>query len=68
MLIAIQGVDGDITHPATKNAYIDYTQATSQKLEESTRMANDVKAPPTDALSVAAQQSLQNTAALGARS
>jgi peptidoglycan hydrolase-like protein with peptidoglycan-binding domain len=42
-LIAVQGVNGDPGHPAAKHAYIDYTQATTQTLEQSTRMA-DAKA------------------------
>ncbi|MBX3712977.1 MAG: peptidoglycan-binding protein [Lysobacter sp.] len=42
-LIAVQGVNGDPSHPAAKHAYIDYTQATTQTLEQSTRMA-DAKA------------------------
>lgn len=45
-LIAVQGVNGDPTHPAAKHAYIDYTQATTQTLEQSTRMA-DAKAAET---------------------
>jgi peptidoglycan hydrolase-like protein with peptidoglycan-binding domain len=36
LLIAVQG---DPTSPASKNAYIDYNQATSQSIEQSTRMA-----------------------------
>lgn len=39
-LIAVQGVNGDPSHPAAKHAYIDYAQATTQTLEQSTRMAD----------------------------
>lgn len=45
-LIAVQGVNGDPGHPAAKHAYIDYAQATTQTLEQSTRMA-DAKAAET---------------------
>lgn len=40
LLIATQGVNGDLTHPASKHAYIDYTQAVTQTLDQSTKMAN----------------------------
>ncbi len=36
LLVAVQG---DPTSPASKNAYIDYTQATTQTLDQSSRMA-----------------------------
>lgn len=52
-LIAVQGVNGDPTHPAAKHAYIDYTQATTQTLEQSSRMA--------DAKSAEAPQIAQQT-------
>lgn len=45
-LIAVQGVNGDPSHPAAKHAYIDYTQATTQTLEQSTRMADARTAEP----------------------
>lgn len=54
-LIAVQGVNGDPTHPAAKHAYIDYTQATSQTLEQSTRMA-DAKAAETPQVAQQAQE------------
>jgi peptidoglycan hydrolase-like protein with peptidoglycan-binding domain len=41
VLIAVQG---DPTSPASKNAYIDYNQATSQSIEQSTRMAEAANA------------------------
>lgn len=51
-LIAVQGVNGDPSHPAARHAYIDYTQATTQTLEQSTRMAD---AKSTDAPQIAQQ-------------
>ena len=55
-LIAVQGVNGDPTHPAAKHAYIDYTQATTQTLEQSTRMA-DARAAETPQVAQQAPES-----------
>lgn len=38
-------VEGSPLSPAAKNSYIDYTQATTQTVEQSSRMAEAVKAP-----------------------
>mgnify|MGYP002783783654 CR=1 FL=1 len=54
-LIAVQGVNGDPTHPAAKHAYIDYTQATTQTLEQSTRMA-DARSAETPQVAQQAQE------------
>ena len=40
-------VEGNPTNPASKNSYIDYTQATSQTVDQSSRMAEAVKAAET---------------------
>ncbi len=45
-LVAVQG---DPTSPAAKNSYIDFNQATSQTMKQSTEMA-DAKSPPTPAV------------------
>jgi peptidoglycan hydrolase-like protein with peptidoglycan-binding domain len=54
-LIAVQGVNGDPSHPAAKHAYIDYTQATTQTLEQSTRMA-DARSAETPQVAQQAQE------------
>lgn len=46
MLIAVQAVNGDPSHPASKHAYIDYNQATTQTLAQSTQMAEAKSAAP----------------------
>ncbi len=60
-LVAVQG---DPTSPAAKNAYIDYNQATSQTVAQSTAMSDAQKpaaAQPTE------QQQEPNRVAMGAR-
>lgn len=60
-LVAVQG---DPTSPAAKNSYIDYNQATSQTVAQSTAMSDTQKPPaqqPTE------QQQEPNRVAMGAR-
>ncbi len=61
-LVAVQG---DPTSPAAKNAYIDYNQATSQTVAQSTAMS-DAQKPPA-AQQPTEQQQEPNRIAMGAR-
>ncbi len=61
-LVAVQG---DPTSPAAKNAYIDYNQATSQTVAQSTAMS-DVQKPPA-AQQPTEQQQEPSRIAMGAR-
>ena len=64
-------VEGNPTNPASKNAYIDYTQATTQTVDQSSRMAEATRtqqqATPAPAQQQSAPENDQPPRAVGAR-
>lgn len=62
-LVAVQG---DPTNPASRNSYVDYSQATGQTLAQSTGMAEGCASPPAQQGDQSMLQE-QNRAAVGAR-
>jgi len=62
LLVAVQG---DPTNPASKNSYIDYNQATTQTVDQSSRMAETARTQ--QAQQPDAPQQQENRVAVGAR-
>jgi hypothetical protein len=64
-------VEGNPTNPASKNSYIDYTQATTQTVDQSSRMAEATRtqqqATPAPAQQQAAPENDPQPRAVGAR-